>query len=61
MLKSFMKDNGGAVAVLVAMLAIPLLGFVGLSIDVGRAYVLKSKLSTAVDAAGLAVGRDIGC
>ncbi|MDF2368855.1 pilus assembly protein TadG-related protein, partial [Sneathiella sp.] len=46
-------------AVIVAFLAIPIFGAVGLSIDLGRAYVLKSKLSTALDAAGLAVGRNI--
>ncbi len=55
----FSKNNRGVSAVIVAFLAIPLFGAIGLSIDLGRAYVLKSKLSTALDAAGLAVGRNI--
>src|SRR5690606_41431444 len=55
----FAKNNRGASAVIIAFLAIPIFGAIGLSIDMGRAYVLKSKLSTAIDAAGLAVGRNI--
>lgn len=55
----FSKNNRGVSAVIVAFLAIPIFGAIGLSIDLGRAYVLKSKLSTALDAAGLAVGRNI--
>ncbi|WP_373086957.1 pilus assembly protein TadG-related protein [Sneathiella sp.] len=58
-LKKFIRNNHGASAVIVAFLAIPLFGAVGLSVDLGRAYVLKGKLSTALDAAGLAVGRNI--
>jgi len=58
-LKDFRKNNRGVSAVIVAFLAIPIFGFVGLSVDLGRAYVLKSKLSTALDAAGLAAGRNI--
>lgn len=58
-LSEFIRNNRGASAVIVAFLAIPIFGAVGLSIDMGRAYVLKSKLSTAIDAAGLAVGRNI--
>ncbi len=55
----FNRDNRGVSAVIIAFLAIPIFGAIGLSIDLGRAYVLKSKLSTALDAAGLAVGRNI--
>ncbi len=57
--REFAKSNRGASAVIIAFLAIPIFGAIGLSIDMGRAYVLKSKLSTAIDAAGLAVGRNI--
>jgi Flp pilus assembly protein TadG len=56
---TFLKENNGASAVLIAFLAMPIMGAVGLSVDLGRAYVLKSKLSTALDAAGLAAGRVI--
>ncbi|MBO0333657.1 pilus assembly protein [Sneathiella sp. CAU 1612] len=55
----FTNNNQGVSAVIIAFLAIPIFGAIGLSIDLGRAYVLKSKLSTALDAAGLAVGRNI--
>lgn len=55
----FKSNNQGVSAVIIAFLAIPIFGAIGLSIDLGRAYVLKSKLSTALDAAGLAVGRNI--
>ncbi|WP_025899438.1 TadE/TadG family type IV pilus assembly protein [Sneathiella glossodoripedis] len=51
------SDFRGVTAVLIALLAIPIFGAIGLSIDLGRAYVLKSKLSTALDSAGLAAGR----
>jgi len=56
---AFIKDTRGVSAVLIAMLAIPVFGAIGLSVDLARAYVLKSKLNTALDAAGLAAGRNI--
>ncbi|MEH6494198.1 MAG: pilus assembly protein TadG-related protein [Pseudomonas marincola] len=58
-LKLLSRDTRGVAAVLIALLAIPIFAAIGLSIDVGRAYVLKSKLATALDAAGLAAGRVI--
>ncbi|MCR9214666.1 MAG: pilus assembly protein [Proteobacteria bacterium] len=58
-IKEFIGNTRGASAVIIAFLAIPIFGFIGLSVDLGRAYVLKSKLSTALDAAGLAAGRNI--
>ncbi|MFT6559686.1 pilus assembly protein TadG-related protein [Sneathiella sp.] len=58
-ISAFTHDTRGVSAILIALIAIPLFGFVGLSVDLGRAYVLKSKLSTALDAAGLAAGRNI--
>jgi len=58
-LKRLARDTRGVTAVLLALLAIPIFGAIGLSIDLGRAYVLKSKLATALDSAGLAAGRVI--
>ena len=58
-LKHLFRDTRGVTAVLIALLAIPIFAAIGLSIDMGRAYVLKSKLATALDAAGLAAGRVI--
>lgn len=55
--RRFLSGNHGAVALLVAALAIPLVGFTGLSIDTARGYLLKARLSQALDAAALAGGR----
>ncbi len=43
--------------VIVGLAIIPLFAMIGLAIDAGRGYMLKSKLSYAIDAAGLAGGR----
>ncbi len=50
----FLRDRRGATYVVVAILSIPLIGFLGLSADGGRAYLIKARLSTSVDAAALA-------
>ena len=47
------KSEHGQVWVLITLLLAVLLGFVGLSIDYGRAYVAKTTLAKAVDAAAL--------
>ena len=44
----------GAVAVAFILLAVLLLGFVGLGLDVGRLYVSKTELQNAADACALA-------
>lgn len=54
--QQFVHAERGAVAVLVALAAIPMLIAGGLAIDLSRAYLVKSRLSHALDAAGLAVG-----
>ena len=51
------RDVGGASAVFVASAIIPMVGVVGLATDTTRAYLIKSQLSSAVDAAALAGGR----
>ncbi|MCI0456709.1 MAG: TadE/TadG family protein [Gemmataceae bacterium] len=51
------RSERGAVAVLVALAMIPLLGMVGLALDLGRGYVARSNLSRAVDAAVLGSAR----
>ena len=50
-------NQNGQVAVLVGVLLLVLIGFVGISIDSGRAYGVKAKLNAAVDAAGIAAAR----
>ncbi len=50
-------DKRGAIAVFLAFAIIPLVGFMGIGVDAARAYLVKSRLSSALDAAGLAGGR----
>ncbi len=47
-------DRRGAVAVFLAFAIVPLIGFIGIATDTARAYLVKSRLSSALDAAGLA-------
>lgn len=56
-LKDFPGDRRGSAVVYVAAIAVPLVSIVGVSIDAARGYLVKSKLSQALDAAGLAGGR----
>jgi Flp pilus assembly protein TadG len=56
-LRRLAGDQRGAVMAIVGLAIIPLFAVIGLSIDSGRGYMLKSKLSYAIDAAGLAGGR----
>jgi hypothetical protein len=44
----------GQVLVITALLAVVLIGFMGLAIDIGRVWVAKARLSRSVDAAALA-------
>ena len=54
--RRFRLDRRGAVAVFIALAIIPMIGFVGIATDTARAYLVKSRLSSALDAAGLAGG-----
>ena len=54
--RRFKRTERGAVAVMVALAVIPLMVAGGLALDLSRAYLVKSRLSHALDAAGLAVG-----
>lgn len=53
-LSAFLRDRAGAVAPLVAVGLITLVGVGGLAWDVSRAYALRGELDSAVDAAALA-------
>ncbi|MDH3240080.1 MAG: pilus assembly protein [Alphaproteobacteria bacterium] len=55
--KRFARDESGAVIILVGLVIIVLALFAGVAFDSARGYLLKSKLSGALDAAGLAGGR----
>lgn len=51
----------GAVAIIVALSALALFAFAGLSIDLGRLYVNKTELQTAADACALAASAELTC
>jgi len=53
------SDERGAILVFVAVSLVGLIGVGGLAIDLGRAYVTKTRLSRAVDAAVLAGARSL--
>lgn len=48
----------GAVAVLVALLLVPLIGFAAIAVDIGALYAERARLQIAADAAALAVAAD---
>jgi Flp pilus assembly protein TadG len=48
----------GAVAVVVALLMVPMIGFTALAVDIGHVYAQRARLQTAADAAALAVAQD---
>ena len=56
-LGAWSRTSAAGVMAIVGLAIIPLFAVIGLAIDAGRGYMLKSKLSYAIDAAGLAGGR----
>lgn len=56
-IRSFLKEQGGSVLVMAAVSIVPLVTVIAIGVDVSRAYMVKSKLSAALDAASLAGGR----
>ena len=54
------KNAPGQIFVLMCFALFVLLGFVGLAIDLGQAYIVKTTLSKAVDAAALTAMRNVG-
>lgn len=59
-LGAFLANTRGNTIPLVAAALVPLLGVIGASVDVGSAYMVKSQLRAAVDAAVLAGGTVTG-
>src|SRR5687768_18020887 len=59
-LKNLWSCERGAVAPLVGVCAIMLVGAVAVAVDVGRGQVAQSKLQAALDSAGLAAGAIVG-
>ena len=58
-LSEFRTDTRGAVAAFVAGGLISMVGVVGLATDAARGYMVKARLSQALDSAALAGGREI--
>lgn len=56
----FKKDKRGNFATIFALALIPILVAMGAAVDISRAYVVQSRLRSALDAAGLAVGTATG-
>lgn len=54
---TLLRDQRGTLMGMVGLLVVPLFIAMGLAVDAGRGYMLRSKLSYAIDAAGLAGGR----
>ena len=52
-----MRDRRGGVATFLAATIVPLVAFCGLAVDTSRGYLMKSRLSYALDSAALAGGR----
>lgn len=52
--RPLIEDRRGGMAPFVAVAIIPLIAFVGIGTDAARGYIVKSRLSYALDAAGLA-------
>ena len=56
MVKRLLQDQSGNIVFLGAVMMMVLLAGVGGAIDTGRAYIVRTRLSAALDAAGLAAG-----
>lgn len=55
--RRFCRESSGNVAMMFALLVIPLTGAIGLAIDMGRVYHVAMHTQGALDAAALAAGR----
>ncbi len=53
----FGRDKRGSIATIAAIGMLPLIAGIGIGVDSGRAYLLRARLSQALDAAALAGGR----
>jgi Flp pilus assembly protein TadG len=58
-IENFFGDRRGNVAVIFALALLPILSATGAAVDITRALQVKARLSSALDAAGLAAGKKI--
>jgi Flp pilus assembly protein TadG len=57
--RSFLVDQDGAIGVMMALLLPILLGFAGLSLDIGHMYAVNTQLKNAADSGALAGARGL--
>src|SRR6185437_9080020 len=57
-LRRFMARREGNTAIIIGLAAIPVVVAAGMAVDVTRAYTVKMRLGSALDAATLAVGAE---
>ena len=57
--RATLKDKRGGIAMLLAFAILPICGAVGLALDGARGYLVKARLSTALDSAGLAAAQNL--
>lgn len=57
----FQNGQRGTVAIIVGLSLVVLVGFAGLTLDLGRLYVNKTELQNAADACALAASRELTC
>lgn len=58
-IRRFAGNRRGSIAVFLAVATIPLIGFLGAATDAARGYMVKARLSQALDAAGLAGAQNV--
>lgn len=54
-----LRDRRGAISVVTALCLVMLMGFVGLAVDLGRMFVVRTELQTAVDACALSAALEL--
>jgi Flp pilus assembly protein TadG len=59
-LRRFVRQREGNIAMIFGLCAIPVIVGAGIAIDVGRSYMVKLELESALDSAGLAVASSQG-
>ncbi|MEN3952823.1 TadE/TadG family type IV pilus assembly protein [Iodidimonas sp. SYSU 1G8] len=57
LVRSWASDNRGAMAIIYGLMAVPLLGFVGVAVDYARMHSGRVEMQNALDSAALAGGR----
>ena len=57
--KGFYADRRGNVILMFAIMLVPLLGILGIAVDVSRGYLVKSRLGDALDSAALAAAQSV--